>query len=113
MLGLKVPVEVSDPNADDHVFNERLRPRLVKEFERLGSRLRFAMTADNKEEIRDLFHQVQGIAGYFQFEGLEQKANACRQVFETGTHQQFTTEVEQFLTLLEEPHVANREERNE
>jgi two-component system sensor histidine kinase BarA len=113
MLGLKSPVEVIDPNADGHVLPERIRPRLVKEFERLGSRLQLAMTAINQEEIRDLLHQIQGIAGYFQFELVEQRVDACRQAFQTGTGQQFRTEVEQLLTLLEESDAANRGERNE
>jgi hypothetical protein len=79
----------------------------------LGSRLQLAMTAINQEEIRDLLHQIQGIAGYFQFELVEQRVDACRQAFQTGTGQQFRTEVEQLLTLLEESDAANRGERNE
>ncbi|TGN39863.1 ATP-binding protein [Marinobacter confluentis] len=113
MLGLKHPESASDPNGRQHVLPDRLRSKLQQEFERLGSVLQSAVTEGDQEAIRDLLHQIQGIAGYFQFEMLRQKVDSCRQAFETGAEAQFSQQAQQLLALLDEPDAGDPEDNNE
>lgn len=113
MLGLKHLELGSDPNGSKHVLPDRLRSKLQQEFERLGGVLQSALTEGDQEAIRDLLHQIQGIAGYFQFELLRQKVDSCRHALEAGASRRFSHDAQQLLALLGEPDVGNTEDNNE
>ncbi|MBE0485475.1 hybrid sensor histidine kinase/response regulator [Marinobacter sp.] len=113
MLGLRYPESAIDPNEHQHLLPDRLRAKLHQEFERLGGALQSAVTDQDQTAIRDLLHQIQGIAGYFQFELLRQRVDRCRQAFETGSNQQFGHEAQQLLALLDKPDAGSSEDTHE
>ncbi|EHJ05902.1 ATP-binding protein [Marinobacter manganoxydans] len=113
MLGMAEPVVVNEQGAiSTAAIPERLRPKLENELRDLGDALSSALMREAPADIRNLLHQIHGVAGYFQLEALVQAVDSSRKALR---HKPTPTskEVEQLLALLADPYAQTREELDE
>lgn len=113
MLGMAEPRAVGEPARMSPAIPERLRPRLEKELRMLGDALGSAVKEEALRDVRDVLHQIQGVAGYFRLNALEQAVDASRKALRHEITLTFRREAEQLLALLAEPYALTREEFDE
>jgi two-component system sensor histidine kinase BarA len=114
MLGMVEPVVVNEQDpTSPAALPERLRPKLEKELRQLGDALSSALTRGALAEIRDLLHQIHGVAGYFQLKALVRAVDSSRKALRHERTPKFRKEVEQLLALLADPYAQTREELDE
>ena len=114
MLGMAEPVVVHEQGAiSTAAIPERLRPKLEKELRDLGDALSSALMREAPADIRNLLHQIHGVAGYFQLEALVQAVDSSRKALRQKRTPTSRKEVEQLLALLADPYAQTREEVDE
>ena len=114
MLGMAEPVVVNEQGAiSTAAIPERLRPKLENELRDLGDALSSALMREAPADIRNLLHQIHGVAGYFQLEALVQAVDSSRKALRHKRTPTSRKEVEQLLALLADPYAQTREEVDE